>query len=341
MATKNLAGPTYRQVMPTFWTGKTGRALRTAGPEAIVVALYLVTSPHSNWLGLYYLPKAFIGHETGLQPGAVTDALAHCVEAGFCQYDESSEMVWVVEMAGFQIGASLNPNDNRVTGIKRTLASLPKSTLLDKFSSHYPGLLHLGPRAPDDVALVPTELRVDSSEAPSKGLRSGIEGASEGPRSQEQNQELEQEQEESTPPSATGELSKQLPPPADLGKRQQERLRQVTEEARQAFNASLAKPIGLLPAVRLLTDTRMKEVKRCLSVARMICQEQYGSERITPQFWADYFAAAAADDFFAGRTPGGPGHENWQPDFQYLTRPDVMAKLFDRALADEPQAGVA
>lgn len=148
-------------------------------------------------------------------------------------------------------------------------------------------------------------------------------------------------QEQKLPPDGGGEVGKPTPPPADLAKRQQERLRQVTEDARQAFNATLAKPAGLLPSVRLLTEVRMREVKRCLSVARLICQEQYGSERITPQFWADYFAVAAADDFHAGRVPGGPGHEGWQPDFEYLTRPAVMAKLFDRALADEPQAGVA
>lgn len=143
------------------------------------------------------------------------------------------------------------------------------------------------------------------------------------------------------PPNGGGEVGKPTSPPADLAKRQQERLREVTEDARRAFNATLGKPNGLLPSVRLLTEVRMREVKRCLSVARLICQEQYGSERITPQFWADYFAVAAADDFCAGRVPGGPGHEGWQPDFEYLTRPAVMAKLFDRALADEPQAGVA
>lgn len=137
------------------------------------------------------------------------------------------------------------------------------------------------------------------------------------------------------------EVGKPTPPPADLVQPKAERYREITEDARLAFNAKLGKPNGLLASVRLLTDVRVKEVKRCLPVAREICRQQYGSDRITAEFWGDYFDAVAADDFHAGRVPGGPGHEGWQPDFEYLTRPAVMAKLFDRALADEPQAGVA
>lgn len=146
----------------------------------------------------------------------------------------------------------------------------------------------------------------------------------------------QKEQEQKLPPDGGGEVGRPTTPPADLGKRQQERLRQVTDEARLAFNAALGKPVGLLPSVRLLTPDRMNQVKRCLTVARAICQAQYGAQLVTPQFWADYFAVAAADDFHAGRQAGGPGHENWAPDFEYLTRPAVMSKLFDRAMADEP-----
>jgi hypothetical protein len=88
-----------------------------------------------------------------------------------------------------------------------------------------------------------------------------------------------------------------------------------------------------------MTDVRRKEVKRCLAVAKEICKAMYGAERIDRQFWVDYWAAVDADDFHAGRLPGGKGHEGWTPDFEFLTRADVMAKLFDRAVsADEAQA---
>ena len=113
----------------------------------------------------------------------------------------------------------------------------------------------------------------------------------------------------------------------------QERLKAVTDEAVEAFNAKLGKPTGLLPKVAIVTDVRRKEVKRCLQVAKAICKAMYGSERIDRQFWEDYWTAVDADDFHAGRLPGGKGHEGWSPDFEFLTRADVMSKLFDRAVS--------
>lgn len=41
----------YAKVGPTFWTGSTGKALRRRGIEGVLVALYLVSSPHSNMHG--------------------------------------------------------------------------------------------------------------------------------------------------------------------------------------------------------------------------------------------------------------------------------------------------
>ena len=55
----------YGKVLPRFWTGETGKALRTLGAEAQVVAMYLVTGPSASWLGLYYLPMPTLCHETG------------------------------------------------------------------------------------------------------------------------------------------------------------------------------------------------------------------------------------------------------------------------------------
>ena len=52
----------YATVAPQFWLGKTGRELRRQGAEAQVVSFYLMTSPHANMLGLYYLPILYIAH---------------------------------------------------------------------------------------------------------------------------------------------------------------------------------------------------------------------------------------------------------------------------------------
>jgi len=120
----------------------------------------------------------------------------------------------------------------------------------------------------------------------------------------------------------------------DLKTRKTDRIRQIAEDARGAYNATLAKPHGLLPACTVLNKPRLKAVEKALPTVRQLCQRLFRSERVTPQFWALYFETAADDDFHSGRQPGGPGHENWQPDFEYLLREAVIAKLADRALSE-------
>ena len=83
----------YAKVGPKFWIGATGKRLRAAGLEAQVVAMYLMTSPHANMLGLYYIPLEYIKHESGLTLEGASKGLQSCIEVGFCEYDTASEMV--------------------------------------------------------------------------------------------------------------------------------------------------------------------------------------------------------------------------------------------------------
>lgn len=128
-------------------------------------------------------------------------------------------------------------------------------------------------------------------------------------------------------------------PPADLAKHKAERLAQVTDDAIAAFNDSplVKRQGGSLASVSATVgrEKRQGQIRRCLRTVRAICQENYGSAVITPEFWPDYWAEVAADDFHAGRLPGGRGHENWKPDFEFLTREDVMLKVYDRAAAED------
>jgi hypothetical protein len=133
----------YGKVTPRFWTGPTGRRIRAAGPAAQVVALYLLTSPHANMLGLYYLPLPYVCHETGLGPEAVARALAALEAGGFCRYDPETEFVWVLEMARYQVGDALSPRDKRVTGVARALARLPENPFRTPFRERYGATFHL------------------------------------------------------------------------------------------------------------------------------------------------------------------------------------------------------
>lgn len=163
----------YATVAPQFWLGKTGRELRRQGAEAQVVSFYLMTSPHANMLGLYYLPILYIAHETGLGLEGASKGLKSSIEAGFCSYDEDTEMVWVHEMAAYQVGKALKPGDNRCAGVRNEYASIPENPFLSLFYERYKTDFHLN-------------LKRES--------RRFSEGASKGLGSQDQEQDQEQDQ---------------------------------------------------------------------------------------------------------------------------------------------------
>ena len=169
----------YGKVAPQFWVGDTGKKLRKAGAEAQVVALYLMTCPHANMLGLYYVPIMYIAHETGLGMEGASKGLQRAIEAGFCEYDEASEVVWVHEMAKYQIAKELAPTDKRSKGVQNEYDALPANPYLARFFEKY------------RVAFRLTKKRggASPSEAPSMPLAS-----------QEQEQEQEQEKNPPIPP---------------------------------------------------------------------------------------------------------------------------------------------
>jgi hypothetical protein len=191
-----MSARVYAKVSSRFWTGETGKALRKRGPEGVVVGLYLISSPHSNMLGLYYQPILYMAHETGLGLEGASKGLQSCIEAGFCSYDENTEMVFVREMAAWQIGDGLKSGDKQCVGVRKAYEGLPENPFLGAFFKRYGKAFH-----------IPTNRHQDASpkQAPSKPLRS-----------QEQEQEQEQEQDPPTVEAAEGPSIPAAPPPPSV-----------------------------------------------------------------------------------------------------------------------------
>ena len=153
----------YSMVSPQFWTGDTGRALRGA-PDAQRLALYLLTCPSANMIGMYYLPMPLIEHEVGMTTKGATEALRRVCELKFAVYDDDSECVWVPEMARFQIGNQLKAGDKRLRGIERQLEIHRNCRFISDFLHKYRAFYGLTIKAPSR----------SPSEAPSKpGTRTG------------------------------------------------------------------------------------------------------------------------------------------------------------------------
>ncbi|MDW9773069.1 hypothetical protein GOA89_14765 [Sinorhizobium meliloti] len=167
----------YGKVGPGFWTGVTGKRLR-GDADAQIVALYLMTCPHANMIGIFHCPLLYISHDTGLPLEGASKGLQRLSEEGFCTLDTERDLIWVHEMARFQIADALKPKDNRIVNVAKELASLPKCQITRAFYEAYAERFLLVDR--DELK----DLR-SPSQAPSKPLRS-----------QKQEQEQEQEKKE-------------------------------------------------------------------------------------------------------------------------------------------------
>lgn len=188
----------YGTVSPKFWVGKTGKAMR-GNAEAQLVALYLMTSPHSTSIGIFHCPLVYITHETGLPFEGASKGLRSLVEAGFCQYDEETEEVFVSTMAQYQVGEALEPKDKRCVWVQRELEKVGSALLRAAFHAIYSVAYCLPALHVDNL------LKTSPFEAPSKPLRSQEQ-------EQEQEQEREQDISRESSPGSTASPAAQPPP---------------------------------------------------------------------------------------------------------------------------------
>ena len=221
----------YAKIYPQFWTGVTGKKIRTLGRDAQVVALYLLTCPSANMIGLYYLPLPTLCHEINIPLKGALKALQSLTLAQFATYDASSELIWVYEMVKFQVGDNLKVRDNRVLWIARELSQFKNSRFFKDFYEKHKRNFHL-----------------DSGPA-LEILASPSQGASEPHRSQEQEQEQEQEKEEEDKGKKVGRQKATSAPFS-------------VEQLVSLYNA--AKPEEC-PAVTTLTAARREKYRRYLT----------------------------------------------------------------------------
>ena len=269
----------YAKIGPTFWTGKTGKEIKKRGANAVVMAAYLMSSPHSNMLGLYYQPLLYAAHETGLGLEGATEGLQSCVEAGFCAYDRETEMVWVFEMAQYQIAEALEVKDNRCKGVQKDYDALQECPFLGEFFDKYAAAFHMTKRR-------------------------GSEGALKPLRSQEQEQEQEQKQ-DLDPTGSCRQADDGLPAcPHD------EIIRQYHLKLPELPQVKL-KTDGRQKAMRsfwrwVLTSKRSDGQPRASTADQALT-------------WiSSYFERASTNDFLMGRAGGTRGHENWRCDLDFL-----------------------
>jgi hypothetical protein len=145
----------YGTVASQFWVRGTGKELR-GDMEAQIVALYLMTSPHANMIGVFHLPVMYLAHETGLEIDAAKAALERLTAKDFCTYETESEWIFVHSFAANQIGEELKEGDKRIKGVLNEMSKVPDGSCLQAFVNRYTTPFHLG--------ISPSEARTEQNK---------------------------------------------------------------------------------------------------------------------------------------------------------------------------------
>jgi hypothetical protein len=84
----------YGKVHTRFWSSDTIRQLSDDGR---LLALYLVTSPHSTIAGVFRLPDGYVCEDMKWTPERVAKAFAELLSNGFANRCETTKWVWVAK----------------------------------------------------------------------------------------------------------------------------------------------------------------------------------------------------------------------------------------------------
>ena len=124
--------------------------------------IYTLTSPHSNMLGLYLLPKSYITYDMHWSPKDVDKIIQELQELDFIRYDEN-EMIYIPKFLKH------NPitNINQMKGASNTLLNLPENS----FQEDVLNILKASVNNASDK-------QQECMDSVYKGLIRGLEGAS-------------------------------------------------------------------------------------------------------------------------------------------------------------------
>ena len=113
----------YGKVFTSFWTSETTRALSEDGRS---LALYLLTSPHTNMIGVFRVPNGYVSEDLQWGFERVSKGFANLSDKRFASRDESS--MWVVIHKHLEWNPIENPNQAK--SALKLLEAVPQSLAL-------------------------------------------------------------------------------------------------------------------------------------------------------------------------------------------------------------------
>lgn len=118
----------YTRVESRFWQDE---KMRTVSDDARYLMLYLLTSPHRNIMGFYFLPSPYACFDLGWNEERFKKALQELLQTGGVAYDETTHMMLIKNYLKH------NPleNPNQVKSAIEKLNEMPQTHLFQIFLS--------------------------------------------------------------------------------------------------------------------------------------------------------------------------------------------------------------
>jgi|SRR5580704_14089394 hypothetical protein len=114
----------YYRVSPNFWKGR-----RSWSDREKLLAQYLLSCPHRNLEGLYWLPLAYVEADLAWAPKVVRSCLQTISTDGFAAYDDDAEVLFLCKALSFQAPSSAKQLQGAISNLER----VPKTALWDRF----------------------------------------------------------------------------------------------------------------------------------------------------------------------------------------------------------------
>lgn len=294
----------YGVVKVRFWSWAKEHQLSLAAQR---MALYCLTSPHSNALGCFRLPFAYIADDLGTDADTVRGTVSELERVGFLKHDEASGWAWLP--AYLEHNPVANPN------VGKSLASFVES-VPDRLP-FYAEFVAAVARADvaGDKRRFPDGLIDRLRNRIGNGMPNGSDnGTADGSQGGMPNQDQDQTQDQDQIQDQDQDHSRGADAPPALIDGVPEKLRDEDE------------------AVRLWNEAAKRNGWPVKRAELTLAQRRQLSARLKGggiARWGEVIAKCEASDFLSGRQPPGEGHQNWRLKLAFLLSPEKFNAILD------------
>lgn len=308
----------YRTLKMDFWSDTYIERLPVF---AKLLYLYLISSEHTDNLGVLTITRRKIAYETGLPEQEIDKIIAGFVKDGKVFQDRES--ILLINFIKNQTSTSKLV----ISGLQALFDQLEiqsfRRVLLSKYQFLKGSDMDSSPIEQQVYGSIPSQTISDhikgysEVQIPCLEVEYEVEVEKEVEREFEYEVEKEVEEEKGKDLSPAGADSSATPPTkAGQVKKSSDKSDHIPYERIKDLYAEICAPKSF-SKIRELTDKRRKSIHAAWTKSK---------ERSNLEWWTKYFELLASSPFLNGSS-GERG--NWVPDFDFVLRPDVIVKAFE------------